>query len=582
MYFKVPQQLSNQQRRSLMKIKAKLVLSFTAILFLFALTVFLIVNFRVSTIITENYQSNIESNANLSLAFFDERYPGEWNIKDNILYKGDQKINDSTEFVDTINTNSGYLATIFMNDTRVSTNVLLEDGKRAIGTKASDVVINTVLTEGKEYHGQAPVANIKVAFTYYSPLKNSNGEVVGMWFVGIDKSAVDKQIQNIVTIIGLVIIIALIIGALISYYIGNKLSKYIVEIKNNLNKFSDGDFSGEVSNNAQAISGEIGQIARSAHTMQESIKGIIKTVMKESNTIDNALVLSVKSISDLNANIEEVSATTEQLSAGMQQTAATMQEMNATSAEIETAVENIAKKAQETSFAAKDISTRAITLKTSANASKDYADNIFKSTNIELLNAIEQSKSIEQIKLLSDSIMQITSQTNLLALNAAIEASRAGEAGRGFAVVADEIRKLAEDSKRTVSEIQGVTTNVLRAVENLVSSSQNVLSFIEGTVISDYNKQVETSGQYSNDAAHIDDLVMDFSSTSEELLVSISNMLKAINEVTVSTNECAEGTSNIALRSGEILEKGAEVVRLSESSKESSDNLKKYVSIFKI
>jgi len=564
-----------------MKIKTKLVLSFTSILLLFALTIFLIVYFNVSGAITENYENNIQSNANLSLSFYDESFPGEWSIKDNILYKGDNKVNDSTEFVDNIKTNSGYLATIFMNDTRVSTNVLLKDGKRAIGTKASDAVINTVIKEGKAYHGEALVAE-KNSFTYYTPLKNSSGEIVGMWFVGIEKTAVDVQIRNIVRTIGLVIFFSLLICALIAFYIGHKLSKSIENINIHLNKFSAGDFSDKLSGKYLRLKGELGQISRSADTMQESVKGIIKTIMKESSNIDAALGLSVKSISDLNGNIEEVSATTEQLSAGMQQTAATMQEMNATSTEIEAAVENIAKKAQETSFAAKDISTRAFALKTSAKSSKDYAYDIYKATNSELTNAIEQSKSIEQIKLLSDAIMQITSQTNLLALNAAIEASRAGEAGRGFAVVADEIRKLAEDSKKAVGEIQGVTKKVLGAVENLVSSSQQILSFIESTVISDYNNQVETSEQYSTDAAHIDDLVMDFSSTSEELLVSISNMLKAINEITISTNESAEGTSNIAIRAAEIMEKGVEVVKLSESSKRSSDNLKVYVSNFKI
>ncbi len=564
-----------------MKIKSKLVLSYTAILLLFALAIFLIVYIKVSGAITENFQSSIQSNAKLSLALYDKNVPGEWNIKDNILYKGNQKINDSTELVDSITKSSGYLATIFMKDTRVSTSVLLKDGKRAVGTKASDEVINTVLKEGQNYHGETLVAE-KNTFTFYTPLKNSKGEIVGMWFAGIEKTTVDNQILSIIVTISFVIIVGLLIGALIAYYIGNKLSKYIIEIKDHLNKFSEGDFSNKISKDAQNQTSEIGQISRAANTVQESIRNIIMTIIKESTNIDNSLEQANNSISTLNGNIEDVSATTQQLSAGMQQTAATMQEMNATSTEIQGAVENIAKKAQETSFAVKDISTRALTLKTAAKESKDHAYNIYKTTNVDLTTAIEQAKSIEQIKQLSDAIMQITSQTNLLALNAAIEASRAGEAGRGFAVVADEIRKLAEDSKKTVSEIQGVTKNVLDAVENLVLSSQNILNFIESTVITDYNNQVDSSEQYSNDAVRIDNLVMDFSSTSEELLVSISNMVKAINEVTISTNESAEGTSNIAIRASEIIDESSKVVRLSEGSKKSSDNLKNYVSEFKI
>lgn len=564
-----------------MKIKAKLVLSFSAILILFALTVFLLVYFKVSGVILENYQTNIEKNSRLSLAFLDERFNGEWSIKDEVLYKGKEKMNDSTEFVDTIQKQSGYLATIFMGDTRVATNVLLEDGKRAIGTKASEVVINTVLKEGKDYHGEALVEGRNV-FAYYTPLKDAKGEVIGMWFVGVEKAVVDKQISNIFGNIAVLIIFALIIGAAIAFFIGHSFSKAIGKINIQLNKFSEGDFSHKLDESNLRLKGELGQISHSANRLQQSIQGIIKSVIQESDRINEAAALTDSRISDLSGNIEDVSATTEQLSAGMQQTAATMQEMNATSAEIEAAVGNIAAKAQETSFAAQEISTRALTLKTSAKEAKDYAYNIYKETNSELTRAIEQSKSIEHIRLLSDAIMQITSQTNLLALNAAIEASRAGEAGRGFAVVADEIRKLAEDSKKAVGEIQGVTKSVLSAVENLVNSSQNILSFIETTVISDYNSQVENSEQYSKDAIHIDELVLDFSSTSQELLVAINNMMKAINEVTISTNEAAGGTTNIAIKAAEIMEKGNEVVKISQGSKAASENLKDYVLNFKI
>lgn len=97
-------------------------------------------------------------------------------------------------------------------------------------------------------------------------------------------------------------------------------------------------------------------------------------------------------------------------------------------------------------------------------ASQQDAVKIYSKTKEEVEGAIAGSRAVEQINVLSESILAITSQTNLLALNAAIEAARAGEAGRGFAVVAEEVRKLAEESNKTVVEIQEVTGIVVSSV----------------------------------------------------------------------------------------------------------------------
>ena len=287
-------------------------------------------------------------------------------------------------------------------------------------------------------------------------------------------------------------------------------------------------------------------------------------------------------VTDLNENIEEVSATTEELAATMEETAASAEEMTATSQEIETAVESIAKKSQEGAVQAGQINKRAADIKQNVQASQKKSNEIFIITKTNLENAIESSKIVDKINILSESIMDITSQTNLLALNAAIEAARAGEAGKGFSVVAEEIRKLAEQSKDTVIEIQNITNKVTESVKDLSENSNKLLTFMDTDVANDYTTMLTVADEYSKDAEFVDNLVSEFSSTSEELLASLSDVLKTIDGVASAASEGAGGTTDIAIRVSEISNKSNSLSEEALKSKENADRLKQEISKFKI
>ena len=101
------------------------------------------------------------------------------------------------------------------------------------------------------------------------------------------------------------------------------------------------------------------------------------------------------------------------------------------------------------------------------------------STQIEALN--EQTRQIGNI---TDLVGNLANQTNMLALNAAVEAVRAGEHGRGFAVVASEIRKLADQSKQSVDQINTLILNIRNAIQSTTGVTKEGIQMVQAGVIS--------------------------------------------------------------------------------------------------
>ena len=377
------------------------------------------------------------------------------------------------------------------------------------------------------------------------------------------------------------IAISLVVGLLLSFLIAYGIIKPIGKLKKELSILAQtgGDLTREIDIKSKD---EVGQLANSVNQFLFNIRTIVNGIIKETTIVENSIAVVDKKMGDLNAFVENVSSTTEEISAGMEETAAATEQVNASSLEIESAIEAMNEKAQKGSAEAEEIGNRAIRLRDNSILSVKTANEIYEESTHKLKEALENSKAVEHINVLTGTILQISDQTNLLALNAAIEAARAGEAGKGFSVVADEIRKLAEESKAAVNDIQRVTSEVVSAVSDLADGSRTVLDFLDRTVKPDYAEMVKTGESYNEDSSFVYELVSDFSATSQELTASVEGIIRAINDVTKTVNEGAAGTQSIAEQNMEIVEMVNKVKNEMETSSRSTQKLKEIVGKFTV
>ena len=159
-------------------------------------------------------------------------------------------------------------ATIFLDDTRISTNVQTGDGRRAIGTRLSAEVYERVVTKGEKWVDRAFVVN-GWYFSAYEPINDFEGKVIGSLYVGMQEQPSNALKNHVHLLFGGILLVGSLFGLAMSGMIGNHLSWPILELQRIVKRFSAGER--ELSIEA-TTSDEIGELAREFNTMTITLK----------------------------------------------------------------------------------------------------------------------------------------------------------------------------------------------------------------------------------------------------------------------------------------------------------------------
>jgi methyl-accepting chemotaxis protein len=400
--------------------------------------------------------------------------------------------------------------------------------------------------------------------------------------VGLPSSTMMNTINTVIRYTLIATIIVILISIILSNYIAATISKPIIHSVKIAEGISNLNLTGSIEESKLRRKDEIGQMYNSFQLIIEKLRIFIKD-MDSSVAINHQIYEeTLEKLSFLVSQAEETSATTEELSAGMEETTATTLSISESVVEIDRVISDFAEKVEEGSNTSSEISSKAEDLRHQFIAAREKSMSIYNDAKVEIERAIESSKDVEKINVLSNAILQISEQTSLLSLNAAIEAARAGESGKGFAVVADEIRKLADNSNSTVVEIQTATESITRAVQQLIDRVSHIMEFLERDIRNDYDMMVNAVNSYKDDGYFLNNIISDLSATSEELAATVNEISNSMKEIAITLEESASATTSIAEKNTNIVEAVNNINSIMEGNKEVSEKLEEIVSQVKL
>lgn len=542
----------------------------------------LISNTVVKNKLLDDAKQKLKATSNAVLAAYDQNAGDYFVNATGDVWKGAYNVSLSTPFIDDIAAKTGIEVTFFYNDTRLVTSLKDADGKRILGSKAGDFLVENVLQDGNEVFTNRVLVDGTFYFGYYVPVhQNNSDEIIGMVFAGMPVKEIYASLNLITMIFTVAILVILVIAVIGCLLVSRGIAKSIRNSMDVVKQISEGNLNVEIEQSMLDRKDEAGALSCNTQTLIDNLSAMIgkisnntMTLNASSEEMNAAAGQAGNAVGNINDDLHNMLTGAVEQTGNAQNIKNSIHNMNIHLEKTLGEVDHLSDETKAMLDARNDVDKSLNQLDASNQDVMTEVENIQKQTQ-------QNNESVEKIIAAVSYISDIADQTNLLSLNASIEAARAGETGKGFAVVAEEIGKLANQSNEASTEISELV-NLLSYNSN---QTMDIMDSVQDAMNDQTKKLVETANIFKQLQEHVShvadgvDVIRDATVQLGKETDEIGKDIKNLSDIAQRNEDTVKGT---IFFSDEVLGTVNSVTEMSTEVSSSANDMAGVVSHFRM
>ncbi len=542
----------------------------------------LISNTVVKNKLLDDAKQKLKATSNAVLAAYDQNAGDYFVNATGDVWKGAYNVSLSTPFIDDIAAKTGIEVTFFYNDTRLVTSLKDADGKRILGSKAGDFLVENVLKDGNEVFTNRVLVDGTFYFGYYVPVhQNNSDEIIGMVFAGMPVKEIYASLNLITMIFTVAIVVILVIAVIGCLLVSRGIAKSIQSSMDVVKQISEGNLNVEIEQSMLDRKDEAGALSCNTQTLIDSLSAMIgkisnntMTLNASSEEMNAAAGQAGNAVGNINDDLHNMLTGAVEQTGNAQNIKNSIHNMNIHLEKTLGEVDHLSNETKAMLDARNDVDKSLNQLDASNQDVMTEVENIQKQTQ-------QNNESVEKIIAAVSYISDIADQTNLLSLNASIEAARAGETGKGFAVVAEEIGKLANQSNEASTEI----SELVNLLSYNSSQTMDIMDSVQDAMNDQTKKLVETANIFKQLQEHVShvadgvDVIRDATVQLGKETDEIGKDIKNLSDIAQRNEDTVKGTISF---SDEVLGTVNSVTEMSTEVSSSANDMAGVVSHFRM